>query len=365
MLLTVRGTDIYVDKELLEKSPYFKVLLAKAEIGEIDNDPDEFLHFLEYLKGDETNPGPLGDFYLGKPCIPLLHENYIEWANEPLLIPHYKIFDTTFLLWTSETMYGMTYQDSHVVNQSSKMAEVDGNTISFVLPCNKNITWAENFKFVTNRRIKHIKIHFIHREGYASLCIFDEPDHKYLDENLSKTMTCIYNCHKRQYLYFEVELYDGTFDPWLQIILDGVLVQHSNWIRLLQWKSTDFRLTIDNKTRCSFFLRENDSVEEKIPIMNENSIIHINTDYKHYLGCIEEIEDVETGDMYLFGSDVVVSLMLPSGISPYVAMNHFNDYWLYINYNCNRIDNGHKLHLSKKVSVWKVGSRCRVYKYDF
>ena len=88
MLLNVGGENIIVDEEILQRSEYFKMMLQKHVIEEIDNDPGEFKQLIKFLKGETTNPGPLGDFYMCGPGKSIIskEKNIIEWAEKPLTI---------------------------------------------------------------------------------------------------------------------------------------------------------------------------------------------------------------------------------------------------------------------------------------
>jgi len=90
MLVTVQGKEFQIDPEILKVSPYFKSLIDWNDPGELelDNNVEQFEQLVSFLKGEDTDPGPLGEFYMCGKSQGIMSEfgNVLEWAPEPLQI---------------------------------------------------------------------------------------------------------------------------------------------------------------------------------------------------------------------------------------------------------------------------------------
>ena len=83
----------------------------------------------------------------------------------------------------------------------------------------------KNYNFVSNRKIKHIKIVY---NNVSSKCdeivLFDEDASDFMNENLTKVSPVFPHVFQDVYATVEIELFPGTYEPWVQIIYE-----HSNY----------------------------------------------------------------------------------------------------------------------------------------
>jgi hypothetical protein len=388
--LIVRGQKFKAKEEILKKSPYFEKMFDWNGLNdlEIDNDPIEFGQFLDFLKGENENPGPLGEFYMVGQCQEIIsdHGNLIELANEPLdIIDRHNIsFDAIYF----ET--GMKYknhQKAEFINKNfsspKKEFKIEGNTIMFAICESKAVDWIENYKFVTNRKIKRIKISYMGMSlKNPEIVVFDEPNHDFMAENLKKVVPCYPYLWSDCYLEIEVELYDGTFDPWLQIIYDlGVgTIETKKWFARIQ-NGNRYYLNDFGKVYSDHKVRGNEIIKDLGP-KYYNKIIY-RYKYKKYLGKIDKITDFKgygkiIKDNYCEGKecdfllskengDITVSFISGSHNNVYCTFNRLNnkddDYYpLNINFVTARVP-GPIIQFDKKTDVWLIAGKEFVYEY--
>ena len=323
MLVTVRGKEFQIDPEILKVSPYFKSLIDWNDPGELelDNNIAQFEKLLSFLKGEDSDPGPLGEFYMCGKSIGSMSEfgNVLEWVSEPLQADD-----------VNASMISLVHKFDKCVYQQSVVESSMSNKVILEIPISfNNCTYIKNLKFITNQKFKHLKITVSeclpNPDRNRDHCvIFDEPRHDFMFENLSK----LPGFHRR--LYFadvrvRIEATLDSMDSWVQVVYDSVYLPRDLHKKYFDEKRYYFKnnkeiysnVDIEGNERIvpynqltQILAHRNDievsqpvgglgTVREKEPInckigqlyfpIRQNTIIYVST-VKKYLGCVDRIE---------------------------------------------------------------------------
>lgn len=243
--LNIRGNEIGVDGEVIKRSPYFRALLERNDIGEIDNDLNEFLHYIEFLKGNTDNPGPLGEYYMSGKCKPIISQekNLIEWAEKPVTINKR---NTPFEAVYQYCEYQNCESTPLVVSQHSCLSTEDtswttsswhntecSDVCTMKTHINTFFFSVENFKVVSNRKVKHIKIVYKNINTSVEHVIFDEDNHCFMTRNM-KVPPMFFDIVEGKDLYLTIEVCEGSFDPWVQFLYDGNNINPNRYYKRLR-----------------------------------------------------------------------------------------------------------------------------------
>jgi len=396
--LDVRGKEFIVAEDVLKKSQYF-LRTFEWDKGinemEIDNDPVEFAQFIDYLLGQTDNPGPLGDYYMVGQGKELIQENLIEWANEPLEIES-KPNASIGALYLFAYMKYKPFQKSELIEKNFKSEDkefkIEGNKITYRERITKSTDWIENFKFVTNRKIKNIKITYSQPTlKMSEIVIFDEENHDFMNENLSKVVPCYPYAFCDVHVIVEVELYNGTFDPWLQVIYDLAYATPEVKKHMARYGSeidephyylheygviySSCELRGDENLSGKMKMQVYSTSGQRVFVPCDEKYYHNKIKYrymcKHYLGKINKISQMDLKPFSNFllskkSGPVRADFVCENIREPYCyfnRLNNLNDEYYHLNLNFNIFNTKGYIEFDKDVEVWEVGGKEVVFEY--
>lgn len=293
--LDVRGKIFNVKDTILKKSPYFETSFDWNGIDEmeIDNDPDEFEQFLNFLQGKVDHPGVLGDFYMVGSGIPLIskEKNIVENIMKPYSIQTPSYGHDPFYMFSDPDESNnvptlkMVHSYSHIIDNCENGVLTLTHKISNV------IDWIDNFRIITNRKVKHVGISYT-CDRRVSQNIFYEPHHEYMSENLKNIPSIFFGyVYQEVILTFKVTVSEGTYDPWVQIIYDTHItvpeikksMSMPNFY--IHYLHGTYYSNLSELGKCMPDIKYDSITSIRIPLKGRISIYK----YKKYIGKISEI----------------------------------------------------------------------------